>query len=168
MNRIAILLSLLFISVAVCSCGVHKYIPVENSQKDSVIIHIKDSVIFRDSIIFVQVPKESTSAIVASSDSSHLETEVAASDAWIEEGRLHHTLRNKEKLQPIEVKLPVKIHSELESRQQLAAKTVIQVVEKELTWWQKLWITSGQVAWGIVMMLVLLLMIRFVRSLKVV
>ena len=130
--------------------------------------HIKDSVIFRDSIIFVQVPKESTSAIVASSDSSHLETEVAASDAWIEEGRLHHTLRNKEKLQPIEVKLPVKIHSELESRQQLAAKTVIQVVEKELTWWQKLWITSGQVAWGIVIMLVLLLMIRFVRSLKVV
>ena len=168
MNRIAILLSLLFISVAVCSCGVHRYVPTENSQKDSVIIHIKDSVIFRDSIIFVQVPKESTSAIVASSDSSHLETEVAASDAWIESGRLHHTLRNKEKLQPIEVKLPVKIHSELESRQQLAAKTVIQVVEKELTWWQKLWITSGQVAWGIVIMLVLLLMIRFVRSLKVV
>ena len=168
MNRIAILLSLLFISVAVCSCGVHRYVPTENSQKDSIIIHIKDSVIFRDSIIFVQVPKESTSAIVASSDSSHLETEVAASDAWIEEGRLHHTLRNKEKLQPIEVKLPVKIHSELESRQQLAAKTVIQVVEKELTWWQKLWITSGQVAWGIVIMLVLLLMIRFVRSLKVV
>ena len=168
MNRIAILLSLLFISVAVCSCGVHRYVPTENSQKDSIIIHIKDSVIFRDSIIFVPVPKESTSAIVASSDSSHLETEVAESDAWIEEGKLHHTLRNKEKLQPIEVKIPVKIHSEQESRHQLAARTVIKEVEKELTWWQRLWITSGKVAWGIVFMIVLLFILRVVRSLKVV
>lgn len=168
MNRIAILLSLLFISVAVCSCGVKRHIPIENSQKDSVIIHIKDSVIFRDSIIFVQVPKESTSAIVASSDSSHLETEVATSDAWIKEGKLHHTLRNKEKLQPIEVKIPVKIHSEQESRHQLAARTVIKEVEKELTWWQRLWIISGKVAWGIVFMIVLLFILRVVRSLKVV
>jgi hypothetical protein len=114
------------------------------------------------------VPKESTSAIVASSDSSHLETEVATSDAWIKEGKLHHTLRNKEKLQPIEVKIPVKIHSEQESRHQLAARTVIKKVEKELTWWQRLWITSGKVAWGIVFMIVLLFILRVVRSLKVV
>ena len=168
MNRIAILLSLLLISVTVCSCGVHRHVPVENSQKDSVIIHIKDSVIFRDSIIFVEVPKESTSAIVASSDSSHLETAVATSDAWIRDGRLHHTLRNKEKLQPVEVKIPVKIHSEQESRHQLGVRTFIREVEKELTWWQKLWITSGKVAWGIVFMIMLLFILRVVRSLKVV
>ena len=168
MNRIAILLSLLLISVTVCSCGVHRHVPVENSQKDSVIIHIKDSVIFRDSIIFVEVPKESTSAIVASSDSSHLETAVATSDAWIRDGRLHHTLRNKEQLQPVEVKIPVKIHSEQESRLQLGVRTFIREVEKELTWWQKLWIISGKVAWGIVCMIVLLFILRVVRSLKVV
>ena len=161
MNRIAILLSLLLISVTVCSCGVHRHVPVENSQKDSVIIHIKDSVIFRDSIIFVEVPKESTSAIIASSDSSHLETAVATSDAWIRDGRLHHTLKNKEKL-------PVKIHSEQESRHQLGVRTFIREVEKELTWWQKLWITSGKVAWGIVFMIMLLFILRVVRSLKVV
>ena len=168
MNRISILLSLLLISVTVCSCGVNRYVPVENSQKDSVIIHMKDSVIFRDSIIFVQVPKESTSAIVASSDSSHLDTEVATSDAWIKEGKLHHTLRNKEKLQPIEVKIPIKIHSVQENRHQLAARTMIKEVEKELTWWQRLWITSGKVAWGIGFMIVLLFILRVVRSLKVV
>lgn len=166
MNRIAILLSLLFISVAVSSCGVKRYIPIENSQKDSVIIHVKDSVIYRDSIIFVQVPKESTSAILASSDSSHLETGIAESDAWVEDGQLHHTLRNKhEQLQPISVNIPYKVHSTEEKRLKLATKTIIQEVEKELSWWQVLWIRTGQLAWCVVLGYLILTIIR--KSLKI-
>lgn len=95
-------------------CGPARRIPIE-AQKDSVRIEIRDSVIFRDSIVLVPVPVESSNVILPADDSSHIETSLAVSDAYIQEGKLHHSLRNKhEALLPIELKLPEKIHQEKE------------------------------------------------------
>lgn len=56
----------------------------------------RDSTVFRDSTIFVPIPLEADQAIVHIQDTSHRETSVAKSDAWISpDGFLHHTLSNK-------------------------------------------------------------------------
>lgn len=135
------------IIVAACllsGCGVAKKVPVE-TQKDSVRIEIRDSIIFRDSIVFVPVPVESSDVILPADDSSHLETSLATSDAFIKEGRLHHSIRNKhEALVPIEVKLPNKIH--YEAHHQLGSRAIIETitVEKQLSAWESFLMTLGK------------------------
>ena len=78
-------------------------------------------------------------------DSSHIETSLAVSDAYIQEGKLHHSLRNKhEALLPIELKLPEKIHQEKEYliRDKVITETV--TVEKQLSAWESFLMTLGK------------------------
>ena len=80
---------------------------VQDYQRDSTVVEVRDSLILRDSVIFVEVPKESDKAILPDADTSRLETSLALSEAWVNEGRLYHTLRNRQgALIPIEVKVP--------------------------------------------------------------
>ena len=62
---------------------------------DSTRVVIRDSIIFRDSIIMAQLPKESSEARLPDNDTSFLETSIARSAAWIDNGTLFHTLQNK-------------------------------------------------------------------------
>ena len=108
---------------------------VQDYQRDSVAVEVRDSLILRDSVIFVEVPKESDKAVLPDADTSRLETSLALSEAWVNEGRLYHTLRNRhEALIPIEVKLPKYLHSEREYL--IREKQVTVEVEKELSRWQ--------------------------------
>ena len=117
---------LLLVMFLVMGCGICKkqYIPVE-SKVDSIYI---EKVVERTDTVEIEVPGESV--YVIATDSSHLETAVAISDAKIDSiGRLHHSLENKdvelkkeivyidriiekkvevEKEVPVEVKVPVK------------------------------------------------------------
>ena len=56
-----------------------------------------------DTTIFVDLPVEVREQVRR--DSSHLETNMATSDAWIEEGLLRHTLANKKTAIPASIKL---------------------------------------------------------------
>ena len=118
-----ILFLLMFFMV---SCGICKrqYIPVE-SKIDSIYI---EKVVERIDTVNIEVPGEKI--YVIATDSSHLETAVAVSDAKIDStGILHHSLENKdvelkkeivyidriiekkvevEKEVPVEVEVPVK------------------------------------------------------------
>lgn len=108
---------------------------VQDYQRDSVAVEVRDSLILRDSVIYVEVPKESDKAVLPDADTSRLETSLALSEAWVNEGRLYHTLRNRhEALIPIEVKLPKYLHSEREYL--IREKQVTVEVEKELSRWQ--------------------------------
>lgn len=56
----------------------------------------RDSTAWRDTTIYVPIPMEADQAIVHIGDTSHRETSVATSDAWVgADGFLHHDLRNK-------------------------------------------------------------------------
>lgn len=74
------------------SCGLFRktvYVPIEG-KRDSIVVEriVVDTV-------KVDVPQEST--YVIATDSSHLETSVAESDAYIDTlGMLHHSLSNKD------------------------------------------------------------------------
>lgn len=123
------------------SCGAARRLSVE-SEKDSVSVVIHERVIYKDSLVYVEVPAESESAILPDTDTSRLETSLAQSEAWVSDGQLNHTLRHKPdiRLQKI-VTLPIYLRSEEKSI--LNQKILIREVEKELNWWQKFKMNVG-------------------------
>lgn len=120
----------------VCGCGPAKMI-VEQ-QRDSVIIHVRDSIRFRDSLILVPVPEGSDKANLPDTDTSYLSTGIAESTAYVKDGQLHHSLRNRsEAIIPIKVTIPERVRTE-EKGLTRYLKTVERVeVEKELSRWQQ-------------------------------
>ena len=125
-----------------CSCGPAKH--TTQIQKDSVIVEIRDSVIIRDTVIQAAIPAEADRAILPDTDTSRLSTSLAESEAYVKNGKLHHSLRNKsEKLQPVSVQYKDKVHSEnvASLRQQQVTETI--EVPMPLNGWQRLRITLG-------------------------
>lgn len=121
--------------IALASCGPAFKITAE--QRDSVTIHVRDSIRFRDSLIFVPVPEGSDKANLPDTDTSYLSTGIAESTAYVKNGQLHHSLRNKsEAIIPIKVTIPERIRTE-EKGLTRYLKTVERVeVEKDLSRWQ--------------------------------
>lgn len=126
---------------------------------DSTAVIIRDSVIFRDSIIMVRLPQESSEARLPDNDTSVLETSIARSAAWIDNGSLFHTLQNKsEPLLPVNVKLPTRLHSEKGYAIRIQTNTV--TVPRDLTAWQSFSMVLGRIALAGVL---IFLSVRFVR-----
>jgi hypothetical protein len=134
------------IMLLLSGCGAPKALPVEVTQKDSVIVVVKESVIMRDSIIYVEVPVEVMKEVVAETDTSHLETSLAVSEAWVSNGSLQHTLQHKEKKIEQEVSIPEKVEETEKVIYKEIEKVVPVEVEKELTKWQSFRMTFGDIA----------------------
>lgn len=129
------------IVVLVCilnSCAVCRNCEYRTPITDSIYIERIDSVIIKDTILKVQMRDSLVYAVADSA--SHLETDVASSDAWIEEGKLHHRLENKRDLIPINVELPQYISREVKHHFQIVTKKI-----NELTPTQGFWITLGKI-----------------------
>ena len=107
-------------------------------QRDSVIVHVRDSIRFRDSLILVPVPEGSDKANLPDTDTSYLSTGIAESTAYVKDGQLHHSLRNKsDAIIPIKVTIPERVRTE-EKGLTRYLKTVERVeVQKELSRWQR-------------------------------
>lgn len=118
------------------SCGAGRRL--QEYQCDSVAVVIRDSIRFRDSIILVPVPEGADKAKLPDADTSHLSTGIAESTAFVKDGQLHHTLRNRsEAIIPIKVTIPERVRTE-EKGLTRYLKTVERVeVEKELSRWQR-------------------------------
>lgn len=87
-KRLLVSLCIVFLLIG---CSTIKYIPVE-AKTDSVYV---ERIVERIDTIIVEIPVEVKSTITLA-DSSHLETSIAFSDAWIDSlSILHHTLQNK-------------------------------------------------------------------------
>lgn len=118
---------------------------VQDYQRDSVVV-IRDSIRFRDSLVLVPVPQGSDKAVLPDSDTSRLETDVAESVAYVADGKLHHTLRNKEAaLIPVTIKLPERLH--YEARDKIIYNRIVETVEveKELSRLQRFMMSLGWV-----------------------
>ena len=146
-------------AVIIASCGPAKVI--QDYQRDSVITIIKDTTIIRDSIIYVQIEAEKESAILPDTDTSRLSTRYAESEAYVSDGQLHHSLRNKsEALIPIETKIPITIH--FESNSSIRDKRTVEVVEveKQLSRWQRFIQALG---YGVLIAVILWIAKKFIR-----
>lgn len=102
---------------------------------------VRDSTAWRDTTIYVPVPLESDQAIVHVGDTSHRETSVAESDAWVgKDGLIHHNLRHKADARlSYGLKLPehwlyTGVTNTKEHEQGVIKK---EYIEKPLSWWQK-------------------------------
>lgn len=87
-------LVIVFFTLPVGCCGTKKVkqLPVVQVEKTV----IKDSTIYIRDTIYIPLPTEEKE-VKTTADSSHLETSLAKSDAWIDStGHLNHTLKNKE------------------------------------------------------------------------
>ncbi len=78
-------MTVMVLVVGLSSCGASSHLPQAETR---------DSVVFRDSILYIDVPREGY-AVETYDDSSHLETSIAESDAVVRDGKLRHTLTNK-------------------------------------------------------------------------
>lgn len=130
----------LFISIllALAGCSSQRHAMTTDTTVDSVKVVVQEKTIYRDTVIFVEVPVESDKAILPMADTSHLETSMAISDAWLSEGRLNHTLINKD----VNIKKPIKVpevHKDIQTDHvvnRVVEKVVEVEVEKELNKWQ--------------------------------
>lgn len=132
----------------------------EKTASDSLSVIVKDTVIYRDSIIYVKIPDGISTGLVPKDSTSHLETQVAESDAWIESGQLHHTLINKDVMLPAPIKVPKEIH--IEAKNHVNVERMIQrvYVEKQLSVWQSFRISLGTIS---LVCICLYLLIKFGR-----
>ena len=145
--------------VAMVSCSPARVF--QEYQKDSLVTVIKDTTIFRDSIIYVKIEAEKESAIISDTDTSRLKTSYAESEAYVSGGQLHHFLRNRsEALIPIETKIPITIH--FESNSSIRDKHTVEVVEveKQLSRWQRFIQALG---YGVLIAVILWIAKKFVR-----
>lgn len=135
-------LNLLWCLLLMMGCGPAKV--VTESQRDSILVHVIDSVILRDTVVMVEVPEESDKALLPDTDTSHLQTRLAESWAYVCNGQLHHNLRNKS-----EMLLPVKVQyidrARIEKSEEIAWRRMVETVEveKELSRWQNFIMTLG-------------------------
>ena len=119
----------------VVSCATPK---VVLDQRDSTVIHIKDSIRFRDSLILVPIPQGEDKAKLPDTDTSFLQTSVAESEAFVKDGVLRHSLRNKsEAVIPIRITIPERIRTEEKGLTRYLKQVERIEVEKELSRWQR-------------------------------
>lgn len=125
------------LAVTICSCGIFKKVSEEQTVlRDSIYV---ERVELKDTTIYVPVPVEVYHTIAA--DSSHLETSVAFSDAWVDTtGMLHHNLQNKRTNLSATIPIPTKtIYTNATTQQEkIVVKT--QYIKKKQTW--KNWIIA--------------------------
>lgn len=128
-------LAYIALTLAVMSCATPK---VVLEQRDSTVIHIKDSIRFRDSLIFVPVPQGADKAKLPDTDTSFLQTSVAESEAFVKDGVLYHSLRNRsEAVIPIRITIPERIRTEERGLTRYLKQVERIEVEKELSRWQR-------------------------------
>lgn len=146
------------LSLCLVSCATPKV--VQDYQRDTVMTVIREEIMYRDTVVFVPIPQQEDRAVLPDSDTSHLETMLAASAAWVNEGKLHHTLRQKDMLMPVEVKLPKYIYTKNDSiiRERQIVETV--EVEKQLSRWQRFIMSLG---YGLLLAFAIWLAVRLVR-----
>lgn len=124
------LLLVLLLADACCPCR-----HIATSTADSIRIETHTRTEYVSDTVFIEVPAETTSQTVAE-DYSHLETQFAVSDARIEpDGRLFHSLQNKQQNAPVAVETPVIYRDSIVYRN----RTVNNIVEvkQPLTTWQR-------------------------------
>lgn len=149
MRKLAIILSALFL----VSCSPK----ITEKVVTVTVTEVRDSTAWRDTTIYVPIPLESDQAIVHVGDTSHRETSVAASDAWIgKDGMIHHSLRNKAGARiSYNLKLPERwLYTGVTNTNEHSIIKEVKV-EKPLSWSQK--VKIGAFPWLVIGFLGLLI-----------
>ena len=136
--------NILFLAIMVCvSCGPAKVVS-SDVQRDSVIRYVRDSIYVHDTLVMASIPPESGSNVLPDTDTSFLRTSVAESEAYVKDGKLHHTLRNRsDAIIPVRVK--VVDRARIDKASHIGWRNTVEVVEveKQLSKWQNFIMSLG-------------------------
>ena len=165
MNIRPVTLSLL--TVLLASCGSPRHVATIIETRDSTKVEVRTELVERIDTVYVELPRQSETVAVKDS-SSHLENDVAESDASVDElGFLHHSLKTKPR-----GRLPVPSKNTKERRDSIVYRDKYVYIEKpvyveaKLNAWQRFrlrgfWILAaivfGYVAWETKKLLALIL-----------
>ena len=139
----------IFILIVATSCSVcrncRNAAPNSTYQKDSVII--KESIIYRDTLIPVIVKDTTVQESAVPTDTARAETDLAKAKAWLESDSLRLTITNKpDPVPPVKASIPEKARTETKT----LIRTEVKTVEiNRLTKWQKAMISLGYIFIGI-------------------
>ena len=143
MKRIIVLLTILLMG---CATQKVQYIPTSAETK----IEYRDTTIYLRDTIYVHLPAEKAET-TTNFEPSHLETSIATSAAWVEDNKLHHTLKNK----PVQLKTKVDTLVKIEYVNKYIEKPVIQEVEVKVPYIPKVfWYLLG---WAVISLLYIIL-----------
>ena len=95
----------------------------------------RDSLIVRDTTVYVKLPPEVKEVVVYPRDTSELETSLAESTAYVDSLGLHHSLRNKNRDWGVTVPKVTRIVTTAQGTAQI--RTVTKEVERKFTLWEK-------------------------------
>ncbi len=131
-------------------CCANKQLASETHE--DVQTEVRERIVYRDTIIYKEVPHESQSQTVRDT-TSHLETSVAVSDARINsDGSLTHSLENKPVFFGVNFKMPELRRDSIVYRNFYRTDTV--EVPRQLTWWQQ---TQIKGFWAMLILLSIIL-----------
>ena len=126
-------IGIVILAAFLTGCAACEQLAIET--RDSVRVEIKEHIVYRDTTVYKELPRESQTQTVRDT-CSHLETSVAVSDARINpDGSLAHSLENKPVLFGIDFKMPLLRRDSVVYRNFYRVNTV--EVPRPLTWWQQ-------------------------------
>lgn len=154
---------ILSVLAATVSCSPRVY-PV---QRDTfTVTNTVERVVYRDSIIEVPVPQgEASSSGNVRDTTDILETDIAVSGVEIKDGKFYHWLRNKS---GAVIMYPIKLQQrEVETtRDNKVLVRDVQLVEKDLSWWQKTVQIFGYAAMLILLAFVVIKSLKWAKILR--
>ena len=160
MRRIVIFMAIALLCSGCAMCRNCRNTALNSTDKmDSLII--KETIVYRDSLIPVLV-KDTTAVVhTAPADTARAETDLAKAKAWLESDSLKLTITNKPSpIPPIKVSIPEKAKTEIRTQTLKEVKTV---EVNRLTNWQKGMISLGYVFIGICGAAIIFILVKLLK-----
>ncbi len=127
----------IFIMAATTACCPCRHLTTSAGTRDSLHVQIRHHTIWVPDTVRFHLPAERTEQTVRT-DSSHLETSAAVSDARINpDGSLSHSLENKNGDREIPTQRLIEYRDSIVYRDRDVEVEKIVEIERKLTWWQQ-------------------------------
>lgn len=145
------LIIIVFIASLLASCGSSRHVATIIETRDSTKVEVRTELVERIDTVYVELPRQSEMVAVKDS-SSHLENDVAESDASVDAlGFLHHSLKTKPRSIPVPSKNTKERRDSIVYRDKNVYIEKPVYVEAKLTAWQRFrldgfWILAAIVA----------------------
>ena len=135
------------------------------APSEKIITETRIETVYQTDTVYLEVPKI-VEKVVTKDTVSVLENEFAKSAASVSDGLLSHSLETKPVQKPVEVQSKIVYRDSIVYQDRVVTETV--EVPAELSGWQKFKMKMGGWMLGIIVILIVLLILYFVKPLKLI
>ena len=132
---------------------------------EKIITETRIETVYETDTVYLEVP-QIVEKVVTKDTVSVLENEFAKSAASVSNGLLSHSLETKPVQKPVEIQTKIVYRDSIVYQDRVVTETV--EVPAELSGWQKFKMKMGGWMLGIIVMLIVLLILYFVKPLKLI